>query len=329
MQPKLFVGPVSKNIIDACIDFVNTTGKTLGLIPSRRQVEIDGGYVYMDKISPFKTSSFARYVKFKTKNILLVRDHCGPKQGKIEDDGVESFMEDCRFFDVIHIDPWKKYPIYKDGLEATISFIEKGSVYNPFIKFEIGTEQAIKEFTPELLNKFVEDLKNRLRPKLFDKIAYLVVQSGTSLKGNINTGEYSEDRLTEMLSICKKFNLISKEHNGDYLDTKLIKRKFKLGLRAINIAPEFGKIESSYLVKKMESSPGLIEEFFRICRDSNTWQKWVDKTFIPDENKLETINICGHYVFSYPSFQNLKQKLGKEIDLEIQTQIKKRIKQII
>ena len=45
-----------------------------------------------------------KYVKSRSENVLLVRDHCGPDQGYISDDGIDSFDVDCKFFDVIHID---------------------------------------------------------------------------------------------------------------------------------------------------------------------------------------------------------------------------------
>ena len=53
-----------------------------------------------------------------------------------------------------------------------------------------------------------------------------MIQSGTSLKENINTGFYDKKRLQNMVKVVKSFNLLSKEHNGDYLPTKLIKEKF-------------------------------------------------------------------------------------------------------
>ena len=41
MNPKLFIGPMSKEIVDAVIDYP----VPLGLIPSRRQVDYENGYV--------------------------------------------------------------------------------------------------------------------------------------------------------------------------------------------------------------------------------------------------------------------------------------------
>ena len=76
MKPKIFIGPMSKNIVDAIIDYSNDNNVHIGLIPSRRQIEFDGGYV-----NNWTTQEFCDYVKSKTNNILLVRDHSGPLQG--------------------------------------------------------------------------------------------------------------------------------------------------------------------------------------------------------------------------------------------------------
>ena len=80
MKPRLFIGPMSKEIVDAVIDFP----WPLGLIPSRRQVDHESGYV-----NGWVTETFCNYVRSKRKDILLVRDHGGPNQGYKVDNGIE------------------------------------------------------------------------------------------------------------------------------------------------------------------------------------------------------------------------------------------------
>ena len=74
------------------------------------------------------------------------------------------------------------------------------------------------------------DLYNSLPTKIFKQIKYLVIQSGTSLKETTNTGEYDKGRLLSMINVAKHWGLISKEHNGDYIPSTLIKEKMSLGL---------------------------------------------------------------------------------------------------
>ena len=72
---------------------------------------------------------------------------------------------------------------------------------------------------------------------------------------------------------------MSKEHNGDYIPVNVIHEKFSLGLDAINIAPEFGLIETdTYLdfFNEREKS-----DFWKICYNSKKWVKWVNSDFNP------------------------------------------------
>jgi hypothetical protein len=296
MAPKYFIGPMSKNVVDTIIEFCNKTENTIGLIPSRRQVEWDGGYV-----NNWNISDFELYVKSKTDKIILQRDHAGPGQGQIDDLGYRSLLEDSKYLNLIHIDPWKKYSIFNVGLEWTIDMINFCYSINPKVQFEVGTEEAIRRFEPHELATLMRQLRLYLKPEVYSQIKYLVIQSGTSLKGTNQTGHYDSNRLKEMINVCKRFNILSKEHNGDYIPVSVIKEKFNLGLDAINIAPEFGLIETQTYLNEI-TDPELLEKYFQICYDSKKWVKWVNKDFDPYSNKIELIKICGHYVLSNPEF---------------------------
>jgi len=299
--PKYYIGPMSKNIVDAIIEFCDETGNQIGLIPSRRQVEWDGGYV-----NNWTTEQFSEYTKMK---LVLKRDHAGPGQGYNDDDGYKSLEEDCKFFNLIHIDPWKKYPKYSEGLKWTIDMIRFCYNKNNSIEFEIGTEESIRKFKPTELNQLVIDLYNSLPTKIFKQIKYLVIQSGTSLKETTNTGEYDKGRLLSMINVAKHWGLISKEHNGDYIPSTLIKEKMSLGLDSINIAPEFGLIETqTYIDNGID-----IDKFWKICFDSKRWEKWVDNSFDPINQKIDLIKICGHYVLSDPEFTKIKPNIDQQI----------------
>lgn len=320
MKAKLFIGPMSKNIVDAIIEYSNIKNIQIGIIPSRRQIEIDGGYV-----NNWTTKDFCEYVKAKSNNIILVRDHGGPLQGNSEDDGVESFIEDCKYFDVIHIDVWKKYKNYLDGLNATIDMINLGYSINQNLFYEIGTEEAIRPFTEEEIDSLICDLKNKLPEQIYKKIIYAVIQSGTALKGNKNIGTYNNTRLIKMLDVVKKHGLISKEHNGDYIDDYILNDKFICGLETINVAPEFGQLETKIILDEIGSNNELLEKFYKICYESKRWVKWVNSDFNPSENKIELINICGHYVFSNSDFIKIKNSLSPNIDDKIKNKIFERI----
>ncbi len=320
MNIKFFIGPMTKNVVDSIVEYCADKNIMIGFIPSRRQVAIDCGYV-----NNWSTKTFREYVG----DHFIVRDHGGPGQGRADDDGVESLKEDCKYFNLIHIDPWKKFPDYQDGLNKTIDLIKMCHSINKNVLFEVGTEQSIRKFEAEELDKFLTDLQSGLNKNEFENIKYCVIQSGTSLKENHNTGLFDSSRLVNMCSVVKKYGIKSKEHNGDYLPPSLMREKFKLGLDAINIAPEFGQIETKTYIKIIkEKNPELLNIYWKICYDSGKWKKWVDDSFNPFEQKEELINICGHYVLSNDKFiQNVKNKLGDINDL-IKTNVKIKLKEL-
>jgi hypothetical protein len=322
MEPKYFIGPMSKNVVDSIIEFCNETGNNIGLIPSRRQVEYNGGYV-----NNWATNIFADYVNRKSNNISLQRDHSGPGQGQYEDSGFLSLINDCKYLNLIHIDPWKKYPTFNEGLEWTIEMIECCYMLNPRIKFEVGTEEAIRRFEAYELADLMHQLKHRLSSKTYSQIKYLVIQSGTSLEGTNQTGHYDSKRLKEMINVCKQFNVLSKEHNGDYIPVSVIKEKFDLGLDAINIAPEFGLIETQTYIDEINDSE-LFERYFQICYDSKKWVKWVNNNFDPYNNKKELIKICGHYVLSNSEFLSKIKSQFPNIDKKIKVNIKNKLNEL-
>ena len=198
---------------------------------------------------------------------------------------------------------------------------------NPDILFEVGTEQAIFKMEPHELRFMIQYLKRELGPMIFKNILYAVIQSGTSLSGNQNTGKYDRKKLVEMVYICKDFGLLSKEHNGDYLPMNLIKEKMELGLSAINIAPEFGLIETNCILKRIKllGRDDLLEKFFNLCLVSERWKKWVPKDYNPLENKEEIVKISGHYVFSRPELKSIKKELNNDLDSDIKTAIRNKI----
>ena len=306
---KYFIGPMSKNVVDAVIEH----NGNFGFIPSRRQVDYNGGYV-----NNWSTGEFATYVGGR---VPIGRDHGGAGQGYSEDDGYESFLHDYKYFDIIHIDPWKKYQKFEDGLEETLAVLNYIYNMDQSVMFEVGTEEAIRKFTVDELDTLLRTLSEF---EFFDNIEYAVVQSGVGLDlgKQTNTGTFDSNRLKEMVNVCKKFGKKSKEHNGDYLSSVEYKSRFDLGLDSINIAPEFGQLETLCYLDEMGDD---IEDYYQICYESKRWEKWVSKDFIPEDNKKELIKICGHYVFSDEEFTLIKP----DIDHKIKRVIKNKLERLI
>ena len=179
--PRLHVGPMSKNVVDSILKFSKDSGLDVGLIPSRRQIEYGGGYV-----NNWTTKNFSRYVGGR---LFITRDHAGPNQGAVKDIGYKSLNEDCKYFSMVHIDPWKKYKKYEDGLAFTIKAIKYCYSKNPFILFEVGTEESIRPFSCVELDRLLKDLKLKLSHEEWSNVRCAVIQSGTGLLGYENTSK--------------------------------------------------------------------------------------------------------------------------------------------
>jgi len=306
-MPKFFIGPMSLNIVDAIIDFCEKEDFSIGLIPSRRQVENTGGYV-----NGWTTKEFASHVRKHSSKVLIQRDHGGPGQGNEEDNGKSSFLCDIsNGFDLIHIDPWKQYQDLEEGIDATADYIKLLCTENDTCRFEVGTEEAIRPYEASDLDHILTSLKENLGP-LFERIDYAVIQFGTRIEGIKNIGLFDEQRCLDMVAICKKHGLLSKEHNGDYLTSDEIKRRFELGLDSINIAPEFGVFETKMILEEIDNNSriDLFELFYQTCLASGKWKKWVPSNFeLTENNKRFIIEVSGHYVFSEPFIMELKKEL--------------------
>ena len=106
MDIRFFIGPMSKNVVDSIIEYQDFSSKKVGIIPSRRQVDYLGGYS-----NNWTTDQISKY----SDDLIIMRDHSGHGQGAEEDDGYLSLEHECKYFDYIHIDTWKKNPSFNTG----------------------------------------------------------------------------------------------------------------------------------------------------------------------------------------------------------------------
>jgi fructose/tagatose bisphosphate aldolase len=300
---KFYFGVTSKNIVDLVLQYsLDNPSSDVCFIPSRRQVDYTGGY------SGFTTQSFAEYVKSINPKVKIERDHGGPAQGAIIDNGYDSLKEDCKYFDIIHIDPWKYCDTFIEGIQWTIDMINYCYALNTNIEFEIATEEAIRPFSTHDLKKLLSELKNTLPVAVFKKIKYCVIQCGTSLCEAKNIGVFNSERLVEMIEVCNKYGLIAKEHNGDWVHKDMVQKKKQYGLEHINIAPELSCLESSIILDTVKQNHDDYTSLFKICLASEKWKRWVSNDFNPYTDKDTVIITSCQYLFCDERFLKIKRK---------------------
>lgn len=307
---KYFICPMSKNIVDTVIEM---NSEKLGLLPTRRQIDYNGGYV-----NNWNTKSFTNYVRTKS-NIIIQRDHSGPLQG--DGDEFFSYEDDAENFNIIHVDPWKKFDDFENGINYTINVIKHLFKLNKKLQFEIGTEESIKPFSLWDLDNFLERISNELSWDVIRNIVYVCIQSGVSLDlvNRKNTGNFNLDKLKMMVKLCKYFGKKSKEHNGDYLSDDEIKIRFENGLDAINIGPELAQIETETYLDYMTTSE--INNFYEICLKSEKWKKWVTDEFdIKDKESL--IMVCGHYNFASIDMDDVHDEIKSKLKIKLNQLLK-------
>jgi hypothetical protein len=299
---------MSKNIVDAVCELDSTD---FGFAVTRRQVDYDGGYV-----NGWNTKSFYDYVKSKNSSIVLERDHGGPSQGTIEDNGLVSYKDDLNYFDIVHIDPWKQAKSISEGLSLTSATILELYQHNPKVKYEVLTEAAIKQFNYKKYRTMLSDLRF-FSAEAFDSIEYVVVQSGVKidLVSRKNTNKFLTKPLSTMVEVCKEYGKKTKEHNGDYLSKEERDMRFHAGIDAINIGPELIQLETEVYLEHMTEVEKNV--FYKVCVESRKWERWVTPEF-DISNKETVISVCGHYNYD-------KLTLKKDVNDVVKDTIKYRL----
>ena len=340
----LGIGPMSKNCVEVVIELANTYKIPLMLIASRRQIESKesgGGYV-----NNWSTEEFSKYIEKndKNKNIILCRDHGGPYQNENENkqnysfnevmnNAKKSFIVDIQSnFQIIHIDPTENLisdltqdemlnRIY-DLYEFCYSIADK---YNKkiFIEVCLGKEDGGISNTSEI-EYGIKKIKEFCHRKNLPLPLFMVIKTGNHVLETRNTGILEEivngkgleeeREIKKMIEYCNKENIMIKEHNGDYLTEQALRYHPKIGIHGINVAPEFGVIETKAILTWLENNnlEQFKEEFIEISYNSKKWEKWMminSKT-----TKKDKAIISGHYIFSSKEFKKLKDKILEKID---------------
>lgn len=331
---KLFIGPMSKNVVDAALEFVHDRPDSglAGFIPSRRQIEtadLGGGYVY-----GWSTEEFMEYLqKFRT-GLIVKRDHAGPDQGAMKDNGLISLQADIRVgIRFLHIDPWKRYPRVEDAGRATSYYLDTCYNLDPECEFEVGTEEGIRKYDATELYEFLNIVRNTCQTPAFGCVRYAVVQSGTNVVGMRNVGHLDSQRSRAMTTVCHDMGLLAKEHNSDYLTKAEFQARVECGVDAFNIAPELGVLETSVMFDLLWRAK-LTKEFDALvkrCVISGKWERWTDPTDFHMQEVIELARVCGHYNFDSEEGVMARFALSRfgDPNVDIRSAVRERLGEIL
>ncbi len=351
----LGIGPMSKILIKASIILAKEKDFPLMFIASRNQVdskEFGGGYV-----CNWDQKGFSDAIKEIAKEIgfdglyYLCRDHGGPWQRDKErkdhlpeeeamELGKKSYIADLENgFDLLHIDPTKDPYVVGKAIDVNvvlrrtvelIEYVEKERIARGIdeISYEVGTEETNGGLTSvESYEFFIQELLKELDKKGLPRPCFIVGQTGTLTRLTENVGNFNANASRELAKVAEKYEVGLKEHNGDYQDEGILLAHPALGITAMNVAPEYGTVETRAYLKLVELEELLFEEGL-ISQKSNLkdcirresvasrrWEKWMtDDTvsksteeLLQDEEIITVItDISGHYTFNN---ENVKKEI--------------------
>lgn len=342
----LGIGPMSKPLIKATLELAQEKDFPIMLIASRNQVDSDEfGHGY---VRNWDQDRFVADVEAVEKEIgfdglcYLCRDHGGPWQRDEERNAklpVDEAMERCvrsykhdmeAGFDLLHIDPTKD-PEFSMGtvpfdlvISRTVDIIEELENFRkekglPEIGYEAGTEETNGGLTSvDAFSSFIDELVARLAEKGIKAPEFVVGQTGTLTRLTENVGNFNRENAALLSANAAKHGVGVKEHNGDYLSDKILLEHPVLGITAMNVAPEFGTVETRAYLElarveercvAAEKRSNIVEEMARDAVKSERWRKWVvgdtatatvDEVLKDKELTDQITDICGHYTYETP-----------------------------
>ncbi len=350
----LGVGPMSKTFLDAALELAGEKDFPLMLIASRNQVDSDEfghGYVCGWDQDRFvaDVEKAAEAVGFDGL-VYLCRDHGGPWQRDEERAAklpVEEAMAICKRsyihdmesgFDLLHIDPTKDPHITGTVpldlvLERTIDIIDELEAYRrekglPEIGYEAGTEETNGGLTSvEAFGNFIDELVARMAKRGLQPPEFVVGQTGTLTRLTENVGHFNRQNAAVLSASAAKHGVGVKEHNGDYLRDSILLEHPYIGVTAMNVAPEFGVVETrAYLAMAeverenipQERCSRLAEVMAEHAVKSQRWRKWVigdtvgatvEEVLRNSELTKQITDICGHYTYEIPEVSEQLERL--------------------
>ena len=355
----LGVGPVSKVVVRATMEACRDRSCPAIFIASRNQVDIKAaGYGYL--MGGMDQKAFVGLLRDEAQRagydgpLYICRDHGGPWQRNAELDGrlpaqeameiaKASFMADIEAgFNYLHVDPTKcPLDFTRDDLcDWTVDLIgycegvRRELCLSP-IDYEVGTEDIKGGLTTrETFEAFLRKLTDLLQAKDLPLPTCVVGQTGTLTRSDRNVGRFDKEATAALAAIAAKYHTGLKEHNGDYLSAATCRIHPDLGVSGMNVAPEFGLVQTeAYLaLADLEgklaregwiadaAASNLRELLLEKAFAQSPWKKWMPAEVKSSTEKqikkdaalrLLIARVCGHYVYDDP---DVSQAIGRLVE---------------
>ncbi len=343
---------MSREIVDAVIEYSRRQGVQIMLIASRNQIECEdlgGGYV-----DGLTTESLVDYVRHRGgEDVLICRDHAGPYMhdadrelppGEALARAMFSIRRDIDAgFDLIHVDCCR-YGAGTQGakdqrtevaespgdrsslspchlvtlspspvLDATIEVLENSMEYAA----RLGRTVLFEVGTEENVGRFTDPAKFESELEQicrFVRPEFVVGQTGSLVKETFQVGFFEYEQTRRLTDIAHAYGVKFKEHNADYITSAELRLRRSAGVDAVNVAPELGATQTRTVIALAQRF-GLFRElrvFLECSNRSRRWSKWV---YGEPLDGLRGV-IAGHYVFGSEEYGRLVDRLRRLIDVD-------------
>lgn len=314
---KLGLGPMSKDIVNLCLEYSKVYDYPIMLIASRNQVDFDSGYA-------FTTQEFVNFVKsnenYDSKRVLICRDHCGPYFSDADrsltvDAAVSRCIQTIKTdieagFDLIHIDVSR---VPNTDLQETVAtkLFDYALSLNPNIMFEFGSEDNTSTGIEESIANLDRQLNfvQRYKPNL----KFFVTQTG-SLTKHTQVGTFDPSLNKAISEKIHSYGLLFKEHNADYLLASDLSYRTQANVDAVNIAPQLGSIQSTVLYQLKDHCSEVFHDFFIEVVNTDYWKRWVLSETSSDN--FTKFRVAAHYCYNHSEGKKLIDTLNDTKDFK-------------
>jgi len=164
----------------------------------------------------------------------------------------------------------------------------------------------------------------------------IVGQTGTLTRLDRNIGRFDRGQTARLAVVAAGFGVGLKEHNGDYLSAASCRAHPELGVTGMNVAPEFGLVETDALLalagleEKLgregwlpeEELSGLADKLRELTFARAPWDKWLTPEMArrgraelerDEAARLLIARVCGHYLYADPAIRAARARLYENV----------------
>ena len=300
----LGLGCMSRDVVDACIQWSAQYSYPIMLIASRNQCDFSSGYA-------FTTADLVHYVRshphYDHNRVAICRDHCGPYFSDLDTGlSLQEALMSCQRtirediahgFDLMHIDVGRVPREHRRRCAAHL--FDHARSLDPQLQFEYGSEDNAAEEEWETLDAQLDAVRDYR-----EHVRYITVRTG-SLTKQTQVGDFNAAHVAQCAQQLHSLGYALKEHNADYLTRSQVQLRAHAGVDVLNIAPQLASVQSDLVHTLCEGTPEFAN-FAAHVVGTKYWQRWCTPDVVCDRTKYTT---SAHYCYGTQQWRDVARIL--------------------